>query len=165
MGAMVEPRRHRKDSPDQGSYVPPPSRFGSGGFKAFTDTAKIESTESPKTKGLSVVDVVEKIEISEPPPEPVTFNALIQGDIEFVPAGAVPNVDPDLVDDDPALVTRTSLRRSEKRRRLLLMTAFVVLAVLIVAGMFLLWWSMQTPTEIIGPGPSAPVDDIAEEAL
>ena len=84
----------------------------------------------------------------------MTFDTLVRGDIEFVPVDAV-------AEDDPAWVTRTALRRPEKRRRLLLMTAFVVLAVLIVAGMFLLWWSMQTPTEILGP--DLPLDGAAND--
>lgn len=143
MGIMVETRGYRKNPPDQGGYVPPPSQFGNSGFKAFAGTAVAvsdEDTESeePETKGLSVIEVFEKIKISDPQRSvQATFDELIRGDVEFVPV--VAESDPEPVDqDDPAWVTRTTIRCSEKRRRLFTMTGFVVLAVLIVAGMMLI---------------------------
>lgn len=162
MGTMLETHRHRKGSPDQGGYVPPPSQFGNSGFKAFAGTDVLEAAPAAiapeEVEGLSVVEVFEKIETSDPQRAAApTFDELIRSDVGFVPVAAADSVD----QDDPAWVTRTAIRRSENRRRLITMIASVVLAVLIVVGMLVIWWFSQTPTETLLPGPDLLLDSTA----
>lgn len=82
-GIMSETRRHRRSLLVQDSYVPPPSQFGSGGFRSFTGTAVLD--REPELEAQEVFDQLEPVVRDETEQwfdEPYLTPAVAAGDVE-----------------------------------------------------------------------------------
>lgn len=62
---MPETRRHKKSLPVQDSYIPPPSQFNRGGFKAFASTELLDREPEGLIPTSEIVEVVALVELQE----------------------------------------------------------------------------------------------------
>lgn len=62
---MPETRRHRKSLPVQDSYIPPPSQFNRGGFKAFASTELLDREPEGLAPASGSIEVVALVELQE----------------------------------------------------------------------------------------------------